>query len=295
MFTKWVDIKRILISIIITAIAGATAFFYCHTFGIGYVAFQNDLWTWMTFLCFTAAVYFVSILFAKLHLSLMAKLISMFFYFFLLIWSAQGLIHAIFLTELAGSEALFVPLLLAVVLSILITLLLPDSGRENTPVLESFKAYFESRTTLQWVMRIVTATVLLFTTYFLLNYLMFPFIEPYYSMSSSAFILSENSFMISSAGMFVHALLMLIVFLPLFALWKGSKSSLLFWLGFPLFLLIAMQSFVLYSEWPLGFRFPLFVHLTLTMYIQAIILVQLFYKPKGEEIEDQLLPAIWSW
>lgn len=295
MLTKWVDIKRLIISILISAIAGGTVLFYCHIFGIGYVTLQYDLWTWMTFLCFTAVVYFVSILFAKLHLSQTAKLFSMFFYFFLLIWSAQGLIHAIFLTEFVGSDTLFVPLLLATVLSLLITVLLPDVVRENTPVMESFKSYFESRTTLQWLMRIGTATVLLFTTYYLLNHLMFPFIEPYYSMSSSAFILSENSLMISSAGMFIHALLMLIVFLPLFALWKGSKSSLLFWLGFPLFLLIAMQSFVLYSEWPLGFRFPLFVHLTLTMYIQAIILVQIFYKPKGEEIEDQLFPAIWTW
>lgn len=295
MNANWIDKMRLLKSFVISFIAAVVLYIHFSIVDQAFYTLAPDFWTFLIFICFFAVVYFVSLLFAKLNLSNKAAAASMFFYFLFLIWSAQGLIHTIFFTEPIRLESFQLPFLLAVTLTVSISLMLPSSHHKNTPVIEAFKNYYESRPPYQWGFRVLSAIGLMVITYFALNHLIFPFLEPYYSMSSSNFHFTDNGSYISSAGMFIHALVMLIVFLPVFALWRGSKSSLLFWLGFPLFLLVALQTFVLYNEWPLGFRFPLFVHLTLTMYIQAIVLVHLFYEPTGEEQEDKVFHAMWTW
>ncbi|ADH99572.1 hypothetical protein [Salisediminibacterium selenitireducens] len=295
MNANWIDQMRLLKSIVISFIAAIVLYIHFSIVDQAFYTLALDFWTFLIFICFLAVVYFVSLLFVKLNLSNKAAAASMFFYFLFLIWSAQGLIHTIFFTEPIRLESFQLPFLLAVTLTVSISLMLPSSHNKNTPVIEAFKNYYESRPPFQWGLRVLSAIGLMVITYFALNHLIFPFLEPYYSMSSSNFHFTDNGSYVSSAGMFIHALVMLVVFLPVFALWRGSKSSLLFWLGFPLFLLVALQTFVLYNEWPLGFRFPLFVHLTLTMYIQAIVLVHLFYEPTGEEQEEKVFQAMWTW
>lgn len=295
MNANWIDQIRLTKSIVISFISAIVLYIHVSVADQAFYSLALDLWTLLIFISFVAVVYFVSLLFSKLNLSTKASGISMFFYFLFLIWSAQGLIHTIFFTQPIRLESFQLPFLLALTLTASITVMLPTTHRESTPVIKALKKYYESRPAYQWGLRILSAIGLMVITYFALNHLIFPFLEPYYSMSSSGFHFDNSGSYVSSAGMFIHALIMLVVFLPIFALWRGSKSSLLFWLGFPLFLLVALQTFVLYNEWPLGFRFPLFVHLTLTMYIQAIVLVHLFYEPTEDEQEDKLFHAMWTW
>ncbi|UTR14693.1 hypothetical protein MM221_19450 [Salipaludibacillus sp. LMS25] len=152
------------------------------------------------------------------------------------------------------------------------------------------RLYFSHQSFLKWLFKCIYAIFLLFAAHYLINSMLVPFIEPYYNERYVNILkVPYNTQTVKYVAMATHAVIMVVGFIPLFALWKGSKTSLLFWFGFPLFLTLAVQPFIFNPHWPLGFRFPLFIEETLIMSIHAIILVYLFYVADDTHKEEELL------
>jgi magnesium-transporting ATPase (P-type) len=165
-------------------------------------------------------------------------------------------------------------------------------GKGGESYTKRIKKYFSNQHISKWLLKCLYAIVLLFVAHYLINSMLTPFIEPYYNGRYANILkVSRHAEGVKYVSMVVHALVMVIGFQPLFALWKGSKTSLLFWFGFPLFIILALQPFVFNLHWPLGFRFPLFIEETLIMYIHAIILVHLFYVPDEAHKEEEILES----
>jgi len=256
--------------------------------------YQNYTMTglFLLFLSYILAIFFVSLLFERFSLTLQAKIFSLFFYFFFLTGGIQGLIHYIMQTGMQVESMLIVSGVVSLTTAFLMIKGFPSVPNEPQPYFEQIRSYFEKRSAFDWVVRILAGGTFMFVSYYLMNSMIFPFVEPYYDQSS----LHLHFEAIKRTAMVTHSAVMLLAFLPLFALWKGSKSSLLFWFGFPLFIVVALQPFILYFQWPLGFRFAIFIQTTLIMYIQAIILVHLFYLPTDKRFEeDPYFQSSWSF
>lgn len=233
-------------------------------------------------------------LFNRLPLNFIWRFVSVFTYFFLLtvgLWTAK---HLIFSTGINVESMSVMAIIISFVTALLVSLLFRGTTSPK-PVLYTFKMYLQERSFVDWVLRISLAIFFLFVTYFLMHEMIFPFLEPYYISQSSAFYI-EGSREINQRAMLIHSILLLFVLLPLFALWNDSKSSLLFWVGFPIFLIVAVLPFIMYSYWPMGFRFPILIEMTATLYIQSMILVHLFYVPSNKGIEEStMLQPYWKY
>ena len=204
----------------------------------------------------------------------------------------QGFIHFIFQTTVDYQQLFGFAVVISAVNTGMITVVLKPGHSGTGNYISEVKMYFRAHTLRNWAVRFVFAGLLMSLAYMMVTQLIFPFIEPYYEDANFLYEpgWTERMKLVAVMG---HAALMFFVFLPVFALWKGSKTSLLFWIGFPLFLIVATQPFILFDQWPLGFRFPVFIHLSLTTYIQTIILVQLLYVSKDQD-EEGLFPA-FAW
>ncbi|PYZ94578.1 hypothetical protein CR194_03330 [Salipaludibacillus keqinensis] len=232
-------------------------------------------------------IFFVSLLFDQFSLGIKAKFFSLFFYLFFLTGGAQGLIHIIMHTEVNVLVLLGLSGFTSLIISTMMIVVFPASLKKRQSYIDQLRRYYKRRPLMNWIIRMTCGMFFLFITYYLLNSMIFPFIEPYYLSSGTPFLVQEGNYQaIERAAMATYSLMMIVAFIPLFALWKGSKSSLLFWFGFPLFVLVALQPFLLFFHWPLGFRFPIFIQTTLVIYIQTIILVQMFYLPSEYQEEE---------
>ncbi len=249
------------------------------------------------FLSYVITIFFVSLLFEQFSLTLRAKFISLFFYFFFLTGGIQGLIHYIMQTGVQVESVFIVSGGISLTTAILMVKGFPIIHGDPQPYFKQMNDYFKRRSLFDWTARILSAGAFMFVTYYLMNSMIFPFVEPYYDKESTHFLAYYGNFeAIKRTAMVTHSAMMILAFIPLFALWKGSKSSLLFWFGFPLFIVVALQPFILYFQWPLGFRFPILIQMTMIMYIQAIILVQLFYLPADKNYEEErYFHSMWSY
>ncbi|WP_416149782.1 hypothetical protein ACM26V_01930 [Salipaludibacillus sp. HK11] len=243
-------------------------------------------------LSYWVIIFFVSLLFEQFLLSIRAKTISLFFYFFFLTGAIQGLVHYVMQTEVLFESLLITSIFVSITSAALIIKGFQKSSSETKPYFQQIYRFFNQRHPFDWAVRILAGGILLFITYYLMSSMIFPFIEPYYNQKSFHFGLYFESK--KRMAMVTHSVLMILGFIPIFALWRGSKSSLLFWLGFPLFIVVALQPFILYIHWPLGFRFPIFIQTTMIIYIQTIILVQLLFIPTTGNEEDRFSKFLWS-
>lgn len=249
------------------------------------------------FLSYVLAIFYVSLLFEQFSLTLRAKSISLFFYFFFLTGGIQALVHYIMQTGVQVESVLITSVIVSTTTALLMIKGFPVVSNEPQPYFQQISDYFSRRSGIDWVARILAGGTFMFITYYLMNSMIFPFVKPYYELSSTLFSPYYENFEANRrTAMITHSAMMLLAFIPLFALWKGSKSSLLFWVGFPLFIVVALQPFILYFQWPLGFRFPILIQTMMIMYIQAIILVQLFYLPTDKRLEDDAYnDSQWSF
>lgn len=248
------------------------------------------------FLSYVLAIFFVSLLFEQFLLTLLAKLVSLLFYFFFLTGGIQSLVHYIMQTGVQVESVLITSVIVSTTTAFLMIKGFPVVSSEPQPYFQQIGDYFSRRSGIDWFARFLAGGMFMFITYYLMNSMIFPFVKPYYEQSST--LLSpyyENFEAIRRTAMITHSAMMLLAFIPLFALWKGTKSSLLFWVGFPLFIIVALQPFILYFQWPLGFRFPILIQTMMIMYIQSIILVQLFYLPTDKRLEDAYNDSQWSF
>lgn len=238
----------------------------------------------LLYIGFFVITYTIGKLFEQLLLSFIGRFFSVFTYYFLLSAGIWLTTYETFSTQFHLNQMLFSSFTISIITAFFISIF--NRNNRSKGFFIQIKQYVERRTPLNWFMRIIIAVILLFVTYFLLNELIFPFIEPYYDGHPAKFLegITNGKPYVNRKWMWVQSLLIVIIFFPLFALWRGSKSSLLFWVGFPLFLICALGPFFVNFTWPLGFRFTLLVEMTAIMYTQSFIIVHLFYLPREEEI-----------
>lgn len=246
------------------------------------------------FISYVVTIYTVSLLFKQLQMPYRARGISLFFYFLFLTGGIQATVHTVLQTGERMGALLSVSVFISFVTAFMIMCLFDFSGESHEKYKEQIKTYFNQRDPLNWIARVVCGGFFLFITYYLINSMVSPFMEPYYGSYSHDFLVEvKNVEAVKRISMMLQAGMMVLGFIPLFALWKGSKSSLLLWFGFPLFIAVALQPFLFYFQWPFGFRFPMFIQMTLIMYIQSIIVVHLFYMPAGSTDDDYSWETAW--
>ncbi|MCR6096449.1 hypothetical protein HXA31_06410 [Salipaludibacillus agaradhaerens] len=243
------------------------------------------------FLYLIVMIFYVSLLFDQLYLSQKAKGISLFFYLFIMTGSLQ-LLESLVAQINVQPKAIVDVIVYTLVITSFTVLIFRYYGKGAESYTKRIKNYFSHQHISKWLLKCIYAIFLLFIAHYLINSMLTPFIEPYYNGRYTNILkMSHHAGDVKYVSMLTHALVMVVGFQPLFALWKGSKTSLLFWFGFPLFIILAFQPFIFNVHWPLGFRFPLFIEETLIMYIHAIILVHLFYVPDETHKEEELVKS----
>lgn len=155
---------------------------------------------------------------------------------------------------------------------------------------EKFKEYIQIKNKYSWVLRFIIGCVSFVPIYLITNWLISPFVEPFYSDLDYFVRSAKNLFVLIPLKMFI-GLLFVLVLLPIFILWKESKASLLFWIGFPIFIQAAVYPSVVELWLPLGMRFPYLIQYTVVTFLLAIIFVQLFFVPE----EDELIDDQFNW
>lgn len=293
MFINWKSIgKSLLISIICVLTYLFTFRYFLNT--APFYGGSIYLGIPQLFAGFFAITFVLGTLFNRLPLTFSWRFTSVFAYFFFLtggLWTAK---HLLFGTGVNVENMFILAIIISIVTASLVSFLFQGTTTP-IPILYKFKLYLRERSVGDWFLRVTLGILFLFVTFFLMHEMIFPFLEPYYNSQSSAFYI-EGSRQINQNAMLFHSIVLLFVLLPLFALWTDSKSSLLFWVGFPIFLIVAVLPFIMYSYWPMGFRFPIFIEMTATLYIQSMILVHLFYIPNNKDVkEPTMLQPYWKY
>ncbi|SER40432.1 hypothetical protein SAMN05444126_1014 [Salisediminibacterium halotolerans] len=266
-------IKSVIVAAVCISVHLVFTFFYS---GPQPVISQSVVPTAGIFLSFILTVYFISKLFELLSLKRIQTAVSLFLYVFLLLWAVNSLGHVVFQTGMNQLLLFYYTFVLSGVKALLIFFFFKTGFSQQNDVIDKLKQYAASVNKLTLSIRMFVAFLLMFSAYYLMSVLFFPFIEPHYN--ENIILYSNAAFEMSPVvAMLLHAVVVLVVTLPVIACWNGTKNSLLFWLGFPLFLIVAVHWLIFYGGWSGGFRFPVFIHLTLTLYLQAIILLHALY------------------
>lgn len=249
---------------------------------------QNAVSLLGIFVSFTLIVYFISKLFELLSLPLFQASFSLFLYLFLLFWAVNSLGHIAFQTGINQSLLFYYTICLAIVKTALILFMFKPKPNRANDLKQKLIDYISYLNKKQLSLRLFLALLLLFLSYYFMSTLLFPFIEPYYANETILFYSVISLEATSVGAMLIHAVVVILITLPVIISWNGTKNSLLFWLGFPMFLVVAVHWLIFYGGWPIGFRFPVFIHLTLTLYIQAIIVLHTLYVYDDEQEEEKL-------
>ncbi|MBB5173619.1 hypothetical protein [Texcoconibacillus texcoconensis] len=220
-------------------------------------------------------------LFAQINLRFSELFFSVFIYYLL----STSLIHALFASVFQIDLNLLILFLRQLPISFIIAIGVAYFNRsvdQHDGLLKRrMMNYFRTRSFKSWGIRSIATLIFMFLTFYAIDLLVRPFIETFYTSSNDHDVFVESlSEWGRSQFMLLQSLFLLLVTAPIFALWRGSKSAILFWIGFPLFVLLAVVPFFEMAEIvPFGFRFTIFIEITAVVFMQSIILVQFFYVP----------------
>lgn len=224
-------------------------------------------------------------LFKQLNQPFTERVISIFmyhFFFFYLLRMFDGFLSN---TKSINFYEILGHILAAIFFSIAVALLWKPR-HEQARFFEKLTDYFKYKNLKKWLFGYVIATISFALIYYLTSWLISPFIEPFYNDLGNYY--GENIFNFYTlllAKIIVGALFVLVL-MPIFVLSKMSKTSLLFWIGFPIFMQAAVYPTSVEVWLPLGMRFPFLIQQTVLTYLMAIILVQLFYVPNENDVID---------
>lgn len=225
-------------------------------------------------------------LFKKLNQPFMEKFLTIFvyhFFFFHVLRAVDEFLYGIKVTILSDLICHLTP---ALFFSYFVALLW-NSDREPISIFSQLDNYLQFFSKKKWIIKFLIGWFIFLPIYYLANRLIGPFVEPFYSDLSNydASVLSFYSMFFLKI---IIGALFLITLMPIFILWQESKTSLLFWLGFPIFVQAAVFPSIVELWLPLGMRFPYLIQYTVITYLIAIIFVQLFYVPRdNDNIDDQ--------
>lgn len=233
----------------------------------------------LPFFIITAVIaFFTGELFIKLNQSKLERFISIFVYHYFFFYEfnmvekfANGK-ETLFAYETISH---FVP---AVIFSFFVTMLWKPK-KVGDPFAVMMRNYVKNTNFKGWSLRILIGWFMFVAMLYFTDWLISPFLEPY----ESAVTLNIPSVIVIK---FLAGILFILLVLPIFARWRESKTTLLFWVGFPIFLQVAVFP-ALVSYWlPMGVRFPYLIQYMVISFLMSILYVQLFYFPKENEVID---------
>lgn len=225
-------------------------------------------------------------LFKKLNQSFIERAISIFLYHFFFFYFLKTIHEFLSNPNLVFSLEFFCHIVPSVFFSVAVALLWKPMTGEGS-IFEKVEAYYRYRNFKKWMIRFIIATVSFAGIYYLTTLLISPFVEPFYNDLGNSVVNVRSIYIVFLVNLIVGALFSLAL-MPIFILWKRSKTSLLFWVGFPIFIQAAVFPSSVEVWLPLGMRFPYLIQQMVITYLMAIILVQLFYVPcESDIIEDQ--------
>ncbi len=152
--------------------------------------------------------------------------------------------------------------------------------QHDVSFLQQLKWYFQNTRYEIWFIKFLLGWLVFIPISYFTNLLILPFLEQY-----SPNIVQSDSHMVWLLKLFMGGVFVLVT-LPIFIRWTYSKTALLSWIGFPIFLQIAVSPALVEFWLPIGFRFPVFIQNTVISLLMAIFYVHLYFIPKEDEIID---------
>ncbi|QOY35759.1 hypothetical protein AWH56_024385 [Anaerobacillus isosaccharinicus] len=281
----WYSIKSIFFALIVAYIS-LVATLLSHTvamfFGLGqpdHTNFIESLKGVLPFFLVTAVIAIViGELFKKLQQSNVERFFCIFLYHYYFFYGLKMLEAFLSGHDLMLGYELITQILPAVSFSFLVTVLWKPKIK-GKPFIEQLRYYFRNTSFQRWAMKFLIGWLIFLPVCYLTNWLISPFIEPF-DVSFTYPISNRLSIKLISGLLFV------ITILPIFIRWNESKTSILFWIGFPIFLQIAVYPAVVEFWLPMTVRFPNLIQYTVISFVMSIFFVQLFYVLRDDEVID---------
>lgn len=248
--------------------------------------FENVKSLFYFLLIIVLSAILVGELFKMLRQPFVERFICIFTYHLFFFYVLRAFDDFLYSEEMGFSYDLICHIVSALLFSFVVAMLWrPD--KKTASLAANMKTYFRNKKPMNWVVRIGFGGISFIAIYYLAYWFIAPFVEPFYidvDMNQSSLLITN--LYVKIAMKFIIGLLFVIILLPIFILWSRSKTSLLFWVGFPIFVQGAVYPSVVELWLPLGLRFPYLIQYTVVMYLMAIVLVQLFFVPEESEIID---------
>lgn len=224
-------------------------------------------------------------LFKQLNQPFTERVISIFayhFFFFYLLRIFDGFLSN---TMSVAWYEIICHILATIFFAIAVALLWKPSNEQGR-FIEKLTDYFRYKSWKKWLLGYAIAAISFALIYHLTTWLIFPFIEPFYNDLGNYYGINISSLYLLFLAKIIVGAMFVIVLMPIFVLSEMSKTSILFWIGFPIFMQAAIYPTSVEVWLPLGIRFPFLIQQTVITYLMAIILVQLFYVPSENDVID---------
>ncbi|WNF38109.1 hypothetical protein RJD24_06690 [Bacillaceae bacterium IKA-2] len=250
------------------------------------IIFLDELSSTLLFLSMiTVTAILIGELFKQLNQPFTERVISIFMYHFFFFYFLRMFDGFLSSTKSFSFYEILGHILAAIFFSIAVALLWKPMN-EQSSLVEKSTNYFKFKNLKKWLIGYVVASISFALIYYLTNWLILPFIEPFYSDLGNNYGRDIYNFYHLLFAKLIVGGLFVLVLMPIFVLSTMSKTSLLFWIGFPIFVQAAVYPTSVEVWLPLGIRFPFLIQQMVITYFMAIMLVQLFYLPSESDVID---------
>jgi len=215
-------------------------------------------------------------LFKKLDQGFLERFVCIFLFNYIIYYLLQVFESVIFTTMMNLSFGIVMDIFPSLFISLAIAKMWKPI-KEDRSLRTEAKSYFAKRKTLDWTWRFVLAWLAYVPLYYFIGVAISPWVLPYYNDPNLdlGIILPDTSVMI--ALQFVRSAYFLFATMLVIIMWRGTKQSLLLWLGFSIFVQVAVIPLIVGYWLPIGLRIPHAIELTIDSFVQAIIYVGLLF------------------
>ncbi|MCT8138979.1 hypothetical protein H1D32_15425 [Anaerobacillus sp. CMMVII] len=217
-------------------------------------------------------------LFKMLNQTIIERFITIFAYHYFFFYALPLFDKFARGSEFSYSYELVRGILPAFFFSLLVTLFWKP-GIVGASFQKELKNYLKSICIRKWLKRLFVGWSMFVPIVFFTNWLISPFLELYNTTAI------QNVPKVIIMSIFVSIFFVLTI-LPIFIRWRDTKTSLLYWVGFPIFIQTAVFPALVEFWLPIGVRFPYFIQYMVISFMLAIIYVHLLYVPKANEVID---------
>ena len=218
-------------------------------------------------------------LFKKFNQSYREKVVCLFLFNYTIYYFLQVLEQIIFSTMMDLSYGLVSDIFPSLFISLAVAKFWKSKG-EDSKIRIEIKNFFKKRKTLDWAWRLLLAWLVYVPIYYFVGSAISPWVLPYYSGSNLDFGLVLPDTMTMIGMQFIRGAFYLLASLIVIILWKESKRYLQLWLGFSIFIQIAVIPLIVGYWLPLELRFFHAIELTTDSFLQAIIYVELLFNKR---------------